>query len=466
MDGIPARDAGSGGAYAERMHVPPFARPELPPEALQHYLEARSRQVVPFERLAAVAGAVSVLGFAIWDWEVDPNALGDTIPIRLGLAVLLGLLFAATFTRWGRHHGPLQVMATATLVGGFSWVLTELPNGFTIGVAGLTISIALLPLIAVSLQSMVILCAVAVVVPNLLAAGTDATRFTFVNTNVWLGFAVALALSFWWVLDGVNRRLFLAEAEAIEQRERADRLLFNMLPPRIADRLKVSNDTVAEGIDGVSVMFADIVGFTAFAHNREPDVVVELLNDLFGRFDDLVAASHLEKIKTIGDGYMVAGGVPAPHPDHAREMADLALAMVAATADFALRHGIDWTLRIGIHTGSAVAGVIGKQKLAYDLWGDAVNVASRLETSGVAGRIQVSGAFARLLSSNYELERRGTITLKNRGSATTYFLVGRSAGAGADTLPERAGPDGSPPTADAARQPQIPAETAKTATAR
>jgi class 3 adenylate cyclase len=405
---------------------PPWSqRPALSAADEQRYRAFRSSQVAPFERLAAILGAGSVLLFALWDLEVSSEALEDTLRIRVGLAVLLVGLFGLTFSPVARRHGLLQVVSTVTIVGGFSWVLTELPDGFLIGLAGLTLSAALLPLIALNLRAMVGLCAVAVAIPNLFLLGTDASRFTFINLNVWMGLASVLGISFWFVFDVVNRRLFIAEQEVIDQRERADRLVANMLPGEIAERLKTSDATVADRFESVSVLFADIVGFTAFASAHEPDVVVDLLNQLFSRFDDLVDVNRLEKIKTLGDGYMAAGGVPIATDDHAKAVANLALDMVRATAEFSKDHGIDWSIRVGIHTGSVVAGVIGKQKYAYDLWGDAVNVASRLESTGVPGRIQVSGPTALLLPAAYQLERRGTITLKNRGSATTYFLSGR-----------------------------------------
>lgn len=408
------------------MHGPRLSRPPLTDAEQRRYQALRAEHVTPFERLAAVTGALSIVAFILWDREVDPSALGDTVAIRLTLAVVLLAFLAITFTRLGRFHTPLQIASTGVIIGGFSWVLTELPDGFAIGLAGLTLSTALLPLLAVTLRSLVVLCAVSVGLPNLFLVGQDATRLTFVNLNTWMALAVALAVSFWWVYDTINRRLFIAEEGVIEERERADRLLENMLPEGVAARLKVANTTVADRFEVVTVLFADIVGFTAFAQVHEPDEIVRLLNELFSDFDDLVSHAGLEKIKTLGDGYMVAGGVPIARPDHPRAVADLALTMLGTTKRFAASQGIDWSIRIGIHSGSVVAGVIGKHKLAYDLWGDAVNVASRLESTGVAGRIQVSGPFARLLPDAYEIERRGTISLKNRGSATTYFLVGRT----------------------------------------
>jgi len=397
-------------------------------EVEAEYRAYRMAQILPFERLAALAGAVSVIGLAWWDTQVDPDALATTFLVRIGLAGVLLALYAATFTSLGRFHLLMQFVATVTLIGGFSYILSELPDGFVVGLAGLTLSVALLPLLAATLPSMVLLGAVALWVPNLFLAADFAPGFTFVNLNTWMVLAVLLATAFWAVLDMVNRKLFIAERDLAAEQERSDRLLKNVLPDEIAERLKHSPGPVSGRYDSVSILFADLVGFTAFARDREPGVVVELLNALFSRFDDLVAHHGLEKIKTIGDGYMVAGGVPVAREDHADAVAALAIDMVAATDAFRRERNLDWDLRIGIHSGSVVAGVIGKHKFAYDLWGDAVNVASRLESSALPGRIQVSEDTAAQLSPSFVVETRGAVALRNRGDIATFFLTGQEPG--------------------------------------
>jgi len=402
-------------------------RPKLRPEEETAYREFRVLQIGTFERLAALAGAGSVIAFIWWDDQFTGVAMTDTLYIRIGLAVLLLGLFAATFTPMGRRHGITQPLATMILIGGFSWVLTRLPDGFNMGVGGLALGIALLPMVAYRLDALVGLCAMAIVMPNLLLATTEADRFTYINLNLWLLLAGALAVGFWLVLDAANRRLFLSERDLQRERERADNLLENMLPAAVAERLKSAETNIAERFDAVTVLFADIVGFTAYARVHEPGILVDLLNSLFSRFDDLVDDLGLEKIKTIGDGYMVAGGVPLARPDHAVATAELALRMMAETKSFCRDRGVAWELRIGIHTGQVVAGVIGKKKYAYDLWGDAVNVASRVESTSEAGSIQVTEATVRLLADRYVCEPRGMIELKNRGPVQTFFLIGKNA---------------------------------------
>jgi class 3 adenylate cyclase len=407
-----------------RLLPPP--RPDLDGEEKEAYATFRTRQIATFERLAAVAGSLSVLSFTWWDTQFSDEPVTDTLLIRIGIAALLMGLFAVTYTRLGRRHDFTQLLSTASLIAGFSWVLTRLPDGFTIGLAGLVLSVALLPMIATTLSSMLRLCGLALAIPNIFLVAVDGDYLTVLNYNVWMLLAVFLAVSFWWVLDGINRRLFLSERHLAAERARADRLLETILPEPIASRLKTSAATIADRFDAVTILFADIVGFTTFARARQPTEVVDLLNSLFSRFDDLVMECGLEKIKTLGDGYMVAGGVPVPRPDHAAAMAALALAMMEATGSFARDLDIDWGIRIGMHSGPVVAGVIGKRKFAYDLWGDTVNVASRLESTSEPGRIQLSEETARLLGNEFSFEPRGTVALKNLGDVATYFLTGRA----------------------------------------
>jgi class 3 adenylate cyclase len=222
-----------------------------------------------------------------------------------------------------------------------------------------------------------------------------------------------------------RRATLIAEAALDRAHQRSEELLLNILPPSIATRLKQGGGTIADGFPGVTVLFADIVGFTRLSARLPPERIVEMLNDLFCRFDDLAGAHGLEKIKTIGDCYMVAGGLPEPRPDHAEAVAEMALAMLGIVADLAVRSGESLTIRIGIHSGPVVAGVIGKRKFIYDLWGDTVNIASRMESHGIAGTIQLSEASHRLLDGKYRLRHRGMIDVKGKGEMETWLLDGK-----------------------------------------
>jgi guanylate cyclase len=209
------------------------------------------------------------------------------------------------------------------------------------------------------------------------------------------------------------------------EQNRSEGLLLNILPGPIAQRLKGRLQTIADYFPSASILFADVADFTPLAERLEPDEVVGILDRLFGRFDALVEEHGLEKIKTIGDCYMVAAGVPNPRPDHARAAALLALDMryVTATASKALgQSGLE--LRIGINSGPVVAGVIGMKRFQYDLWGDAVNTASRMETQGEPGKIQITRATYEQLNGEFVCRPRGSVSIKGKGEMQTWYLDG------------------------------------------
>lgn len=202
------------------------------------------------------------------------------------------------------------------------------------------------------------------------------------------------------------------------------RLLLNILPEPIADRLRGGETLIADRFDDVTLLFADIVGFTAMSSAMSPQELVTVLNEVFTVFDDLVDRHGLEKVKTIGDAYMVIGGMHEDSPDHTERVADLALDLSARLDAIEAASRLGVRFRIGINCGPVVAGVIGTKKFIYDVWGDTVNLAARMESLGIPGRIQVSGAVEERLRGRYRLEARGLIDVKGKGSLPTWFLVG------------------------------------------
>jgi class 3 adenylate cyclase len=210
------------------------------------------------------------------------------------------------------------------------------------------------------------------------------------------------------------------------EQERSERLLLNVLPAPIAARLKQGEGVIADAFPDVTVLFADIVDFTRRSQRTSPAQVVATLNELFSAFDRLAQRQGLEKIKTIGDAYMVAGGLPNPRPDHAEAIAEMALSMQTEVARRTDPSGQPLQVRIGIDTGPVEAGVIGTSKFSYDLWGDTVNTASRMESHGIAGCIQVTERTYQRLRNGYRFQRRGPIPVRGKGELVTYFLVGRN----------------------------------------
>ncbi len=228
-------------------------------------------------------------------------------------------------------------------------------------------------------------------------------------------------------LEHRNRILGQAMRELDEERELSEQLLLNVLPRSIADRLKHEKGIIADRFSEATVLFADIVDFTPVSSRLAPEEVVAWLNDVFSSLDRLAEQHGMEKIKTIGDCYMVVSGLPTPRPDHAEAAAELALALRDEMANRLAPHGMPTRMRVGMHSGPVVAGVIGSRKFAYDLWGDTVNTASRMESHGVDGAIQVTEATYQRLRHRYALEERGPVEIKGKGLMQTYFLTGKIA---------------------------------------
>jgi len=381
--------------------------------------------------LRATTGASAV----IWAAAAVLVPIGTSLPAETvlpiaGFMVLLSLI-AVVLSGWARtldrQHGIAAVLTSANgaVILALALVAGELPG---YGVAAIMLLyifgfVARTRFVFAAGRSLVIAIAFTAAVvaydgPDSLAL--DGLFFVVATTGSLLALHI---------LEHIRRRLFFQDLLIREQsdaiaaeREKSDRLLLNVMPSSISARLREGESEVADEYPSVTVMFADIVGFTPLAAGlRAPDVV-RLLNSLFSAFDELVAARGLEKIKTIGDSYMAAGGLPEPLDRHASRIVDLGLAML----DEASRHGsatAPITLRIGVHSGTAVGGVIGKRKMAFDVWGDTVNVASRLEGQGVAGRIQISEATRLLLDGKFDCESRGTVDLRGHGPMATYLIV-------------------------------------------
>jgi guanylate cyclase len=248
----------------------------------------------------------------------------------------------------------------------------------------------------------------------------------FTTTMLALNIAVGGTIVFILLAVFAAQRRDALAALRVEQ-EKAENLLLNILPRSIAEKLKAQTQPIADQIGAASILFADVVDFTPWSERLQPAEVVGYLDRLFSHFDDLAERYGLEKIKTIGDCYMVAAGVPTPRSDHARAIALMALDMLDAMHSHDDVRDLGLELRVGINSGPVVAGVIGRKRFLYDLWGDAVNTASRMESHGMPGRIQITRETYELLADEFECEARGRIPVKGKGEIEAWYLVGRRA---------------------------------------
>lgn len=349
--------------------------------------------------------------------------------VAVNLVSMVWFVGAVAVARSGRHR--LGVLL------GFVEVIVHVPVmtvllGLNAGYLAYNLAIGIVAMVLFPASQRwirVVLVVIAMVSGALLTAAMSATPplVTFPRIQL-LGYlnvgGTVLALFF--IMSTVAAAGDRAEARLERERRRSEQLLLNILPSPIAERLKQHPGTIADAFQSVTVLFADVVGFTKLAAGVESTEVVEILNEVFSDFDRLVERHGLEKIKTIGDGYMVVGGLPEPHKNHAAASASLAIDMHDAIVAYSKRTGHALRIRVGLHSGPVVAGVIGVNKFAYDIWGDTVNTASRMESLGRAGQTQVTDATRELLPEGFVLEERGTIEVKGKGQMHTWFLLGRA----------------------------------------
>lgn len=392
-------------------------------------------------------------------FQLEEGAVGLAGYRTIALATVAGWLLAAALLPLGTDIDPRLalavggVMSLAGVVGLLAsrWAITmDRQDAMT---SVLTSANGVVILLLADAIGVIEGYAVAAIMLLFVFSTVSRTRFVFAAIRtvvIGIGLVVAVTLydgegslvidSFIFVAAGIgnliglrlieknrrrewHQRLVIEEQSAVvaAERTRSDQLLLNVLPASVSKRLKDGESPIADTFPEVSVLFADIVGFTRLAATMSSDQVIMLLSDLFSTFDDLVAERGLEKIKTIGDAYMAVGGIE-PHSGHAPRVVDLALAMLASTVGNPRFPGVE--LRVGVHSGPASGGVIGSRKFAYDVWGDTVNVASRLEETGIPGRIQVSEQTRSLADQEFRFEARGPIEVKNVGVMQTFLVVG------------------------------------------
>ncbi|HEY7472275.1 MAG TPA: adenylate/guanylate cyclase domain-containing protein [Gemmatimonadota bacterium] len=381
----------------------------------RQYRLSATRQV----RVTLLVGGALFLTFILVDRWADPGLAERAWPIRVAVASAFLAAVGLSFVRWWEsiRGRVLWVIALIGAIGMFS----------LIGAGGRWIELRAVGLVLVVLGADTLLRltfpalltlagAILAAWPVTLAIEGQLTAERALVGGVALLQTYVIGLLAAYTIERYARRAWLHERAAERERARSDRLLLNILPSPIADRLKDREEPIADHHAEASILFADIAGFTAMSVEMPPGELVAMLNGVFTGFDQLAREHGVEKIKTIGDAYMAVAGVPEPAADHAERIADLALAM---------RERAPLSIRIGIDTGPVVAGVIGESKFIYDLWGEAVTTASRMESHGIPGAIQVTERVRDRLAGRYTFRDRGEIEVKGRGRMRAWLLEGR-----------------------------------------
>ena len=410
----------------------------FPEEIEKQFLADYQANTMVTARFALVLGFVLYSLFGILDIYAVPISKNSVWFIRYAIVgpITIGALIATYFSHFQKYTQAMMCFVSAISGLGIVTMISitrEAEFGNRFYFTGLIlISMWAYGLMRLRFWYAVVANAIIMVgyefatieIKQLLTTETGIVIFTMHNF-FFLG-ANVIGMFTGYALERYTRVDFLQKFTIQVQRDQADKLLFNILPERIAEQLKQSNDTIAEEFSSASVLFADIVNFTPISARFGPREVVDMLNDLFSRFDELVDKYDVEKIQVAGDGYMVAAGVPTPRPDHATVLAELALAMLDCVRNEEFlggKHPIE--IRIGINSGSLIAGVIGRKKYFYALWGDMVNTASRMESHGSSGKIQITQDTYELVRDDFDCVYIGKIPIKGKGDMDVWHLMAK-----------------------------------------
>lgn len=374
-------------------------------------------------------GALVSLFFIPWNQWRDQS--GDLPTTEIGIALAAGLMILLGLT-W--LPGALRYLDAIALAGCLwalvlvSVMLALLPDGFLVGVGSLLALIIAMTVLAVDLRRPVaLICAASFfVVPNLALLLTNAPDSEIVNTNWILLPGVAIAFSLAFIMDQGHRQTFSLERQLAVEKDRGDALLSTLLPATIVRQLQESDDVIADIKQDATVLFADLVGFTQLTRSLTPEQLIELLTEIFTTLDQLAVEHGLEKIKTIGDSYMVAAGVADAESCSSADVAEFGLAAISAVQACQAPDGRTLDLRVGMATGSIICGVIGRRRPYFDLWGTTVNLASRLESTSPPGCLHVDSETAGRIADQFTFESRGTINLAGLGLISTCLLISRT----------------------------------------
>lgn len=401
-----------------------FPNPESEREFLQHYFRMSLKQV----RFALILAIVVYMILGIVDFQFAPEIRDKLLLIRYGIVLpvcvaVLGLSFSAYF----RHIMQILIGAVIIVAAIAAPAVTILIPSLGVNYIGLTsllmynYTAVKLRFVASSITGLIIFLIYNAL--DLLIIQTPIPKL--VEVDFYLGATMCVGMFACYQMEFYFRQDYISDRLLKKEQDKAEELLLNVLPASIAARLKKGDKVIAESFPDVTILFADLVNFTQLSATISAKELVNILNEIFSEFDLLAEKHGLEKIKTIGDAYMVVGGLPIHREDHAQAVASMALDMRAAIQRISSLSQEPLSIRIGINTGPVVAGVIGIKKFIYDLWGDTVNVASRMESHGIPDQIHVTVETYQALQKEYTFEARDKIQVKGKGEMQTYLLLNR-----------------------------------------
>lgn len=411
-------------------------RPHFLPQKEARFQKRYAERSIPFIRVSLPIAVTLYLFFLAWDYYIDPSVMLYTLAVRLPFSffavAVFGFTFLKSFERWSQPVLSITVILGAS---GVLLVLAIVPDGFIHGTSGVLLVIMYAcGVIRLLLWPAIMTCTAIVAVANALLFFKHAGSFAVFNTNVFVVSASVIGLSYTALLEWMERRAFSLEDGLRKEKKVSDTMLRNFLPDRIMERLREGEHSIAEPVGEATVLFADIVGFTSLSRRLAPGHLVEMLSDIFTNFDDIAERNNVEKVKTIGDSYMVVAGVRTPWPRSAEAVAEFAIEALAFIQRYAEENDLPVQIRVGMATGSVVSGVIGTRVPIFDLWGETVNIASRLEEQGFPGAIQVSESTYWRLRNKYEFEERGVLNVKHGITINAFMLTGRKVAVGATSL--------------------------------
>lgn len=390
--------------------------------ARHHYLESLGQV-----RFALLLGAPMYLAFLVWDYSIDPSHILETAYIRTAIAIILVVVYAFTFKASFESASQYALSACAVVAGlGVIYVLHTLENGMVLGVAGvILILMYVYGFLRLRFVPSVISGVAIWFAYDVVAIVDQLSTTELINSNFFLAGATIFGISNSFNQERLGRRAFLYMKEVEREKARADQLLSQIFPAHIKNRLTAGERVIADSNSEVTVVFADLVGFSSLTKRLTPGHLVELLDKLFSAFDEISERFGVEKIKTIGDSYMAVSGLIGSVARDTETILDMALELVAAVDRVSKADGIPIGVRVGVATGHAVSGVLGSKRNHFDVWGETVNIASRMESSGIEGKVQVSEQTYWRFRQSFIFEERGEIEVKGHGNLKTYLLIGR-----------------------------------------